>query len=871
MTIKVKGLFPLIVFFFITTSALGQASAPHVNRDSGKDSSDVKVINLESKKKSKISGTLVDESSQSSIAFANISLQDSKTSKIVDGTIANEDGKFEFKKLNVGLYNIIISLVGYQTSKIENIEVKDFKDIILGALILKRNSIDLDGVIVTAEKQLIEEKVDRLIYHAEKDLSATGGDASDLLKNVPLLNVDQDGNLSMRGSENIQVLINNKPTSIMASSIADALKMIPAETIKTVEVITSPSAKYDAEGIAGIVNIITKKNTTKGGSLQVNGAHGLRSSNLGANGFYRHNNLGISFGVNQKLQNKKSREENFNENLTSGLTTEQFANEKTKGNTGRYTLGFDYSLKNRQYLYGGFSIEKKKSTKNSTQINEFFLREPSSNVLEKTRSELRDSKGFSGNATSDFSLDYIKIFKNNGEWSISTLLSSNVRMNDNYINFWDNAVNKVFKKQWNDNDNKNNEFAAQTDLITPLKENGSLELGAKTLTRSISSAYDYYLSQNVVSNDMDFYDLPKDPKNPGGDLKYKQNITSIYSSYTYTPNKQFSVKIGGRLEYTSLEAQQNINQGTENTVVNRQPFSSNYPTFVPSINISKSVGDISTKLSYNYRIKRPGIKEINPNIDISDPLNIKMGTTNLAPQKTHNAEFSVSKYINKNYIRVAVFGKHSSNSITKVSMTSQDAGSRYSDIPELSQLDPSAIVSTYENIGTESLVGTDFFSTIYCNKSWSFNTSIELLYFMLEGKEFIKNEMHSRNNADFSLNAKINTQIKLNKKMTLQANARWKGQKITVQGETKGRPGYSLSFRYEPNKKLNFTLNSEDFLGSIKNTNRSRSEQFIRNETSYKYEQNLLLAFTYKLGDIKLFKTKKRRITNDETDSDDEE
>ena len=205
----------------------------------------------------KISGIVKDSLTKAAVEFANIALIDPVTKKPINGSVADDKGKFVITGVAPGTYTIEISFIGFETKRVENIKVTE-KNIDIGSYIISPSIETLKEVVVEGQRQLIEEKVDRTIYNAENDATTRGGDATDVLKRVPMLSVDLDGNVSMRGNQNIRVLINNKPSTIAASSVADALKQIPADQIKSVEVITSPSAKYDAEGSAGIINIITK-------------------------------------------------------------------------------------------------------------------------------------------------------------------------------------------------------------------------------------------------------------------------------------------------------------------------------------------------------------------------------------------------------------------------------------------------------------------------------------------------------------------------------------------------------------------------------------------------------------------------------------
>ncbi len=210
--------------------------------------------------------------------------------------LQTKKASFLLTKIINGDFKILISFIGYGNKTIDNIKLAKGQELDLGTIKLASNTKTLDEVTVTGQSALIEEKVDRLVYNAEKDIAAKGGDATDILRKVPLLTVDLDGNVSLRGSQNIRVLINNKPSTIIASSVADALKQIPADQIKTVEVITSPSSKYDAEGSGGIINIITKKNSLQGLNLNVDSGVGNRGSMLSLNGSYRKGKAGFSLG-----------------------------------------------------------------------------------------------------------------------------------------------------------------------------------------------------------------------------------------------------------------------------------------------------------------------------------------------------------------------------------------------------------------------------------------------------------------------------------------------------------------------------------------------------------------------------------------------
>jgi len=244
-----------------------------------------------------ISGKIEDSTASGPVPFATVALYNAENNKLLGGAVADGNGAFIIGRVLPGNYRLAISYIGYSTKNIGPIVVKEgMEKTDIQTVKLQSSDQKLKEVVITGQRSLIEEKVDRTIYNAEFDATNKGGDATDVLRKAPMLSVDMDGNVSMRGSQNVKILINNKPTTMAANSIADALKMIPADLIQSVEIITSPSAKYDAEGSAGIINIVLKENKLQGFTLGVDGSAGIRGSNLGVTGNYKTLKMAFSLG-----------------------------------------------------------------------------------------------------------------------------------------------------------------------------------------------------------------------------------------------------------------------------------------------------------------------------------------------------------------------------------------------------------------------------------------------------------------------------------------------------------------------------------------------------------------------------------------------
>jgi outer membrane receptor protein involved in Fe transport len=775
---------------------------------------------------SKISGNVVDDALTTAVEFANIALINPETKKPVDGTMADEKGYFSMKKVAAGTYNIQISFIGFDNKIIEKVVVEKGKDIELGVIKLKQSAKQLDELVVSAEASLIEEKVDRLVYNAEKDLTSRGGDASDVLKNVPMLSVDLDGNVSLRGSGNIRVLINNKPSTIVASSVADALKMLPAELIKSVEVITSPSAKYDAEGSAGIINIITKKSTLQGLNLNIDTGVGIRGSNLGLNGNYRKGKLGISLGgFGRAFYNKSSgiTEQNV---IKSGINSIQTQEGNHFGMFGRYNVGLDYEIDKKQSLTGSFAVGTRRFDRDQLLFSNSYL---NSNLL---NSSIKDIFSTDNSTSLDANLDYIRTFKPGQEWSVSTQFSQNKLINNyNLDNL--SVSEEILSRQKNINDNLNTEYTIQSDYVSPIGKTQQIEFGAKGVFRQVDSKYDYLFASPSGN-------FATDVRTPGGYLKYAQNVTAGYLSYLFTTKNKINIKVGSRYELTQITADDN----TGSIIIPK------YSSFVPSLNISKSIKASTYKIAYNRRIQRPGLQQLNPNVNLSNPLNISYGNANLKPELTNNLELSMSKSIRKTYLTFSVFGRLSDNPINRITSPSDTTDGGF--------------LTTFQNSGFEETVGFNVFGNVILKSNWTLNGGIDTYYKYVEGPQIgLDGLTHTISNDGYSIGGRLMSNLKLKNGWALQGGGGMRGNQVNLQGSQRGMGMYSLGFRKDFGKKASLGLSGENFFGNMTMTNTTVSPTLTQKSKNIMYNSNVKVTFSYKIGNMK-FVAEKKKVKNDD-------
>jgi outer membrane receptor protein involved in Fe transport len=785
----------------------------------------------------KLSGTILDSTSAKGVEFANIALFNKATNKLVDGTIADEKGKFSIIELADGDYKIEISFIGFGNKTIDNIKIVNGKNRDLGSIKLASTEKLLNEVTVSSQRAMIEEKVDRLVYNAEKDQMARGGDAADVLRKVPLLSVDLDGNVSLRGNSNVKVLINNKPSTIMASSVADALKQIPADMIKSVEVITSPSAKYDAEGSGGIINIITKKNNLEGKTLGIDLGVGNRGSMLGLNGSLRKGKFGMNLGGHGRLGYNHAGTDLEQNTLVNGKTivTKQLANAYDNPLFGHYNLGMDYDIDKTQSLTGGVRYGLRNFKRTQDQTTNLF----ENNIALSSALRNIDSRDFSNSI--DVNVDYVKTYKPQQEWSISTQYSRNDLINNfEALLFNNGSTTDILNRQKNINTNLNQEVTFQTDYQTPLSKNAMIEFGGKGIFRQVNSQYEYFFGQGANGA------YASDAKRTNGTLDYNQNVTSAYTSVLLTTKNKYSIKIGSRYEYTMIDAIQEA----------KAIAIPNYGNLAPSVNVSKTIREgLTVKAGYNRRIQRPGLQQLNPNYNAVNSQNVTIGNPNLRPELTDNFELGLSTNIKKTYLNIAVFGRYTDNAISQIRQP----------LPELA----GAIVTTYQNVGKQQSYGSNIFANVYLLPNWTVNGSIEAIYSFMEGQVLGANGLSkTQTNEGLALNGRMMTNVTFKNGWGIQGWGGGRGTQIQLQGRQGGFKMYSVGVKKDfKNKKGSIGIAGENFFSNSTGVMRTEIHSELLSSISVNnlYNRGVRLTLNYKFGSMNFNAPKKTRsVKNDD-------
>ncbi len=779
----------------------------------------------------KLGGIVIDENNEP-VPFATIKVLNASDKKLLNGTIADADGKWVIKNVVEGEFLISISFIGYEsidqgpftvTGKGESYD--------LGSTKLTSSATELDQVVVEGQRELIEDKVDRIVYNASQDKTTAGGDASDVLRRVPLLSVDLDGNVSLRGSGNITVLIDGKPSTITAGNLADALKQIPADEIESVEVITSPSARFDAEGTGGIINIITKKNNLEGGTLSVNTGVGYRGSNLGLTAGWRRGKLGLSLGGNGfagynilgSFDNEQIVTDEFGTELSK---TNQFAETVSSRISGRYNFGWDYTFNKYHFVGGGvnYRIFDSRSDQND-RLTETIDSNGSRNLLQ-------DVFTLSNSNSVDINFNYIRSFEEKGkEISLISLYSHDIRNNDFTIENL-SASNPTDTK--NENISDNVEFTIQLDYVEPIGENARFETGVKNISRTVTSDFQLFLRQG----DGPYSEL--EGAGVSNSFTYNQNVSAGFVSGLVELPSDFTLQAGGRYEYTTITA--NFADGANLEIAD-------YGTFVPSVNMSKKLkNNKSLKFGYSRRIARPSLQFLNPNINAANPLDISQGNPDLLPEFTNQVELSLSKFKPTTSISVSAFVRSTNGSIQSVRET----------------IGQDTIYTTFQNIGEEDAYGINAFGS-YRKGKISLNGGIDAFYSVLTNN--VDDPLFNAENEGFVFNGRIFGSYKITELWVVQMFGFYRSARVQLQGFTNPFYIYSLSLnRNFKNKKGSIGLGANNFATPRSFLDSEVTTPFLTQRSTRELQLlNFRINFSYRIGSLKQRAPKKvKTISNDD-------
>lgn len=785
--------------------------------------------------KGKISGQLMDEKENTAVEFATVALKDPKTGKVINGGLTEAGGSFKLQNVPIGNYSVEFSFLGYATKSI-TVEMTPKKpDVDLGKIALAADVKALEAVVVEGKREVFENKIDRLVYNAEQDIGNAGGDATDVLRRTPLLSVDLEGNVSLRGSQNIQILVNGKPSTMFATNPGDALSMIPSDQIKSVEVITSPSAKYDGEGTAGIINIITKKTGPEGFTGNVNMAFGNLNSRGSAGmtagkGRFGFNASGSSYwSVPRDGTSMLYREDGLAGGEARVLRENGVQESQRIGffaNAGAFYDFNAYSSLTTSFRLRGFS-----SSRDGNFLTTYL--DPTASIRQEYDRYTDAQTLFSGY---EWSFDYIKKFAQEGrEFSMAYKIDGNVQDQNSVITQEDLTELKdprLFRDERNFNDGNNQEITYQADYVHPFTDKFKLEAGAKAIIRNVDSDFSFSTRnqtnveyQKIADRtDIFFYD---------------QDVYAGYvSTQTNLPGK-IGMIAGVRYETTEIA-------GSFRDI--ESPFENTYENWLPSVTMSKTFGRGKTvKMGYSRRIQRPGLRQINPFIQVDNNRLISYGNPTLDPELNDQVEVSFNTFKKGTVLNLSAFYRKTTNLIESIRLDTD------TDIAE----------TTFLNVGENRSVGLNLFSSTKLFKIWTVRAGFNAFTYNATGN--IDGNVVS--NQAILFNANGNSTIQLKKDWTIEAFGFYRAPRQTIQGTNPSFSLWSLTLQkkiWEERGKLGIRVveplsANKSFGSKLSGENFYQESDFTIPFRSYG------VTFSYKFGKID-FSQKARRSKINNTD-----
>lgn len=785
-----------------------------------------------------LSGIILDSVTLLPIEYATVSLFEVGDNRSTNGGLSNVQGKFNIEIAKTGIFKVLVESIGYLPYSISQVRIDNNMHKTLEKIYLRKKITQLKDVTIVAPQNLIENKIDKMIFNAEKDLTSQGGVATDILKKIPQISVDVDGNVELAGSSSIKFLIDGKPSTAFGSNIADVLQSIPASQIKSIEVITNPGAKYDAEGLGGIINIILKHNMVKGINGNISLTVASRNENASLNLNARNGNFGINFYLNS--------------NVRIPVNTPTYATRLSQDTGAKTQLNLEQDGSNRFSRFGiesGIGIDYTFSKKNSINFtissnsfgnnNKGFLNQnqTTSNkngfpinqllTLSQTQSDFRLH-------ATNVSLDYKRKFnRENQELEIGIHSSFGTNTYNSINNQYIQPADSLYYGTNNNNPGKETETEFIVDYTQPIGKEINWGIGGKMGFRDIHSTSNVLRIQPPTSNYI--YDSIL-----SNYLHYQQAVYALYTELSFQAFKWLDAKFGLRYERTEIN--------TFFSDISQQVPEPGYNTIVPSIYFSRKLNEQQTiKISYSKRISRPDFRDLNPFINTSDPNNFTSGNPYLKPEIGNRFELGWNyNFKSGGSLMISSFYRTSQYDIQPYVVF-------YASLPIGDTIYKNVSVSTRENVGLEKDLGINLFADLHLTTKFSVRSN----FFLFNRKT--ENAIDPGKNA-YSWNYRLN--LNLSYSFTSNLAGEFFGNFSSPRNELQGRypsfTSYTFAFRKQIwKKKGSLALTATNIFSEyINQTTLLYGQGFSTNSTREIPFRSVGINFTWKFGKLEFKRPK---------------
>ncbi len=761
-----------------------------------------------------VKGRVTDAQSGSPLPYATISLFQLPDSLLVDGAISDEDGQFSLNPKPASYFAKVESL-GFEHFFIEEFEVKK-APLDLGNIRLKAAAEQLEEVVVQAEKSTMQMSLDKKVFNVGKDLANAGGNAAELLSNIPSIQVDVEGNVSLRGSGNVRILIDGKPSGLVSLNGAAGLQQLQGSLVERVEIITNPSARYEAEGVGGIINIILKKEQRNGFNGSIDLIAGYPANHgLALNVNYRHDKLNffINYGITRRTSpgDGSIYQRNFSGDTLFGYNQTRESNQIVFAQNAR--AGLDFYINPKNVLTAAYSLRRTDGDR-SVDMTYYDFANSETNI---TNIFTRRQAEFEREPYSEYSLTYKKTFDKKGQEFIAEarVLDYWEESDQDYTEqFYDTDFNpsgEPDRLQYSYNYESERQYLLQADYVQPISKEGKIEGGLRTTLRDMDN--DFYLQEQRSNGTWETL--------PGFDDRflYLENIHAAYGIYG---NKKgsFSYQIGLRGEMTGISTE---------LVEAQQKNARDYANLFPSAHLTYDLPkENAMQVSYSRRIRRPRYNDLSPFITYSDERNYWSGNPDLNPEFTDAYELGHIKYFEQGNLSSSIYYRHTKGKIERIR-----------------RVDNEGIAATRpENLSTEDAFGLEFTTAYNPAKWWKLDGNFNFFRSITDGGNL---------NADFQADtyswfARLTSRFSFWKNTDLQLRGQYEAKQQTTQGYRKPMAYLDVALSRDILKNnATITLNVSDVFNTRRHRHVTEGTTFYTYNDGQWRRRQINLTFSYRL------------------------
>lgn len=773
-----------------------------------------------------VKGKVIDKTHNIPVEYASIAFYSLRDSSLVTGGITNEKGEFLIEKVPGGRYYSEVQFIGYTTLKLEPFAVNPKNiEVSLGTILLEPSSENIEGVVVTGQKQMLTHNLDKKVFNVEKNINSEGGSALELMESIPSVQVDMEGNVSLRGSQNVTILVDGKPSTYTS------IEEIPAGIIESIEVITNPSARYDPDGLSGIINIVLKKKRDPGyhAMVMLNAGTGDKyNGTLNVN--YREDKINVFTNISYR-QHKM-----MGETLSDRITTMSNSNQSTLLQDQDFTRqgqfvtlggGLDYFINNSNTLTlsGGY---------NSRDFDIWDITQTGLKMPLQTTQYQRENVGSMGGSSYNLALNYKLNGKQKGqELTADVFFNSMLGLNNSDMSQVWNIGSFANLYEQSETDFNGNVFTMQTDLVQPVGNGGRIETGLKAMTRSQDNDY---IFRSLISNTW----TPDLMRN--NNFIYSEQQFSAYAIYSNTfADGKFSYQGGIRAEQAFTDADQKA--------TNDAPIKRDFLNFFPSAHIKWEINEKnSAQVAYSKRVNRPNTRFLNPFIDYTDPLNLSMGNPWLNPELTNSFEISYYYNLPKTKLNATVYQRYTTDIATRIV-----------------EVDNEGIAwSTFQNIDKSNITGFEGVVSQTIAPWWKVNGNFN--YSQIKLTSSFLDEKSSKGD---SWSVRGTSSWNIGKNVELQATGNYRSPSVSVggsmrfwqsgggQGTTEAMYWFDLGMRINVLKnKGSINIRVSDILNSMNFKSQTWGDNFTSSIQRTRESRIIFVGFSYRINEYKARKDK---------------